>query len=340
MIIIHEGTPGSGKSYDAIRKVIDALKTGRTVYARIDGVDIEECREALAAMTGLTRDALKEKYVHLKHDEIPRFWEICPPGAFVVIDEAQLYFNSRDWSKDENRKFSDWASTHRHHGYDLLLITQRAERIDSAVRSLAEFRYRYRKLNVFGSLVQKGYLMYSYCGDDNKPLTTKKMTYEVPVFACYKSYVGDATEKQVVKPPNILRHPVVYAMVACLGLFAYFFSQSSFASGDPLGYDSMSKKYKEARVVGDGEPVTPPATAGGSPAAVPSPVAPSYVPPSMDGLELVTLPFQAYVGRKGGKELILVQGQTLSRSQWVKYDLVAQTVTCYLASLPASIQVR
>lgn len=91
MIIIHEGVPGSGKSYDSIRKIIDALKTGRIVYTNIDGIESDDCREAIAALTGLTRDALQTRLLHLEQGQITQFWSFVEPGAFVVIDEAQLF---------------------------------------------------------------------------------------------------------------------------------------------------------------------------------------------------------------------------------------------------------
>ena len=67
MIIIHEGVPGSGKSYDAVRKIIDALKKGRVVYTNIDGLDKDQCREYLTGFLSITRDALDGQLVHMKH---------------------------------------------------------------------------------------------------------------------------------------------------------------------------------------------------------------------------------------------------------------------------------
>lgn len=232
MIIIHEGVPGSGKSYDAVRKIIDALKLGRVVYTNIDGMNSETCLEYVASKIGSTRDALSKQLIFLPNSLIPEFWHHIEPGGFVVIDEAQLYFNSRDFVKTSNREFGDWASTHRHHGYDLLLITQRAERIDTSVRSLAEFKYRYRKLNVFGALVKKTYLVYTHAGEDPKHLAMRKATYDVSVFPCYQSYIGDATEKKIIKLPNLLNHPIFYSLAVVLIAVFYFGSSSPLLRGE------------------------------------------------------------------------------------------------------------
>lgn len=231
MIIIHEGVPGSGKSYDAVRKIIDALAAGRVVYTNIRGLDLRECREAIGAKIGKTADWLSTKLFFVEDEKVPIFWELVPDGAFIVIDEAQLFFNSRDFSKKENRQFGDWASTHRHRGFDLLLITQRAERIDTSVRSLAEFRYRYRKLNVFGRMFKNGYLVYSFAGEDRQHMALRKMSYDVSIFPCYQSYIGDNTEKKVFKAPNLLNHPIFYAMGLCLVALIYFGGKSNIAKG-------------------------------------------------------------------------------------------------------------
>lgn len=329
MIIIHEGVPGSGKSYDSVRKIIDALKNSRIVYTNIDGVNSDTCREALSSLTGLTRDALSSQLIHLEHGQITSFWSFCEPGSFIVIDEAQLYFNSRDWSKTENREFGNWASTHRHHGYDLLLITQRSERIDSAVRSLAEFRYRYRKLNIFGNMVKKGYLVYTYCGDDTKPLGSPyKRTYQSEIFPCYQSYQGDASEKRVVKNPNIFKHPIFYFAGFLLVAAIWSFSKSSFATGDPLGYNNLASKI-EAVKRGDNADLS--ARSPGSQLSVKSEllIPDSPVPKTINADQC--LRFNAYV-KLGEKEIVMVNGIRLPVFSSV--DLINRLVYVPTDSLP------
>lgn len=84
----------------------------------------------------------------------------------AVLDEIHKWFSNRDWNDPKNKQFGYWASTHRHYGYEVVLITQNIERVDAAVRSLLEWNYVYRKVNFLGSAVQRFYLCYSYGGDD------------------------------------------------------------------------------------------------------------------------------------------------------------------------------
>jgi zona occludens toxin (predicted ATPase) len=333
VIIIHEGVPGSGKSYDAIRKIIDALKNGRIVYTNIDGVHSDDCREVIAALTGFSRDALDDRLFFLEAAQIINFWDICPSGAFVVIDEAQLFFNSRDWSKDDNRRFADWASTHRHYGYDLLLITQRAERIDSAVRSLCEFRYRYRKLNMFGSMVKKGYLVYTYCGDDSRPLgKPSKRTYQAEIFRAYQSYQGDSTEKAVVKNPNILNHPLVwFAGLLVIGA-VWSFSKSSFATGDPLGYGKLTENvYSDhAQTSNGGSRSAGPGSMSGD-----APHEPIVTKPVSEASpEILCLPMTIYA-KMDGREYIMVGRYRLKN--WISYDLSNRIVWVLHRDMPPEV---
>ena len=235
MIIMHDGVPGSGKTYDTIRKIIYALKAGRIVYTNIDGLNDEVCLEYLAFHCALTRDQLSQQLIFMTNDQVLCFWTFAEKGALIVIDEVQKYFNSKSWSSQDNKDFSAWADEHRHDGFDLIMMTPNLKKVDSGVRATMQMRYRYRKVNFFGDLVTKRYLVYTYEGEDTKPLTNKPQsrTYDPAIFKCYKSYKGDATEKQFQKNPNVLNHPLVYFAVLMIVLTGYMFTKSSFATGDP-----------------------------------------------------------------------------------------------------------
>lgn len=240
MIIIHDGVPGSGKTYDCVRKVLDALKNERLVYTNIDGLGDSLCREHIAARLGRSRDWLDNHLVQLTAAQVLCFWTLTEKGSLVVIDEVQKYFNAKKWSSQQNQDFAAWADEHRHDGYDLIMMTPRISKVDSGVRATCELRYLYRKVNMFGSLVKKSYLVYTFNGDDTKPMTRPhKFVYDPEIFLCYKSYKGDATEKKVQKNPNILKHPIVYFGLFLLCLSVWSFSRSSFAKGDPFGYANL-----------------------------------------------------------------------------------------------------
>lgn len=245
------GTPGSGKTYEAVQKILDNLSRGRVVYTNIDGMQGDLCKEMIKGVTGLSDLALEIQLKELDHEQIFDFWNHVQPKSLIVLDEVQNFFGSREWQSEKNQIFGRWASVHRHHGFEVVIITQNIERIDAAVRSLCEWTYVFRKVNFFGNLVQQSYMCYGYGGDEarGKPLTTQKRSYDKNVFLCYKSYVADDIKEQgIMKHVNVLKHPVFYAIpvVLCFTLYMVFF-KSSFADGDIFGAQKAITQAEQLR---------------------------------------------------------------------------------------------
>lgn len=267
MIVGFVGTPGSGKTYEAVKKIVFNLKKGRHVYTNIDGMDNDIHQEYLKNLVGMDDYEFDKHFHFLTKDEVIKFWTICRHGSFIVLDEIHKIFNCRDWQSKKNNDFADWASTHRHYGFDLVLITQDMEKVEKQVRSLLEWTYVFRKVNFFGSAVNKKYLSYSYSGDDchGKPLSTSARTYQQQYFHCYKSYATkDAKEVGFMKHVNVLRHPVFLILPLVLaGCLYMFFSKSSFASGDLFGRKRIQEKQDKviaqmrAKSASSHKPTTP-----------------------------------------------------------------------------------
>ena len=196
MIIGFAGTPGSGKTYEAVKKITDNLQMGRVVYTNIDGMSDPECLEMIKSYCGLSDLALCLQLHFLRDDQLADFWMHIKPGCLVVLDEVQKVFSSREWQTAKNNQFASWASTHRHNGFDVVLITQAVERIDSAVRAHEQAIFRCYK---------------SYVAKDVKELG-------------------------VMQHVNVLKHPVFFAIPIVLILTLYMiFSKSSIGTGDLFG---------------------------------------------------------------------------------------------------------
>lgn len=257
-IFFFTGTPGSGKTYEAVDKILNNLRLGKCVYTNIDGMDDPHCQETLKVLAGLDDLQFGNQFHHLGNNRelIENFWDHCPEkNSLIVLDEVQKYFNNRDWQAQKNRLFGDWASTHRHNGYDLVIITQNAERIDSAVRSLTEWNYCFRKINFFGSLIQKGYLCNIFAGEDTsgQPLKRATRRYHPKIFSCYQSYAAkDIKEQSIMPTVNVLKHPVFFAIpiVLCFTIYMIFF-KSSIATGDIFGTKKIQQKAQNALSVID-----------------------------------------------------------------------------------------
>lgn len=289
MIIVFEGTPGSGKSYDVACKTIDNLKLGRIIYTNLEGMELPECKEAIKSITGLNDYALAKQLHYLNKNQCKDFWNHIEPGCLVIIDEAHLFFNARKWKDDSNQGFADWASTHRHHGYDCYLITQRIEKLDSQARSCAEWTYVYRKVNMLGNLFKKTYRVHSYAGDDTSGecLSKSIRTYDSRIFRCYQSYVAkDIKEVGVQKHANILKHPVFYAIPVFVILTIIMVIRSATSDDGIFGYKNVQNRIKSANAVSmpglppEPDPLKQLSSPKGQPASggLPSPPAASALP--------------------------------------------------------------
>lgn len=67
------------------------------------------------------------------------------PNSAILIDEAQLYFNSREFSKLTKNgigmQLLDYLTMCRHYQVDIYFITQSSNRIDLQIRELADYVY-------------------------------------------------------------------------------------------------------------------------------------------------------------------------------------------------------
>ncbi|EKD40965.1 MAG: Zonular occludens toxin [uncultured bacterium] len=245
MIIGFVGTPGSGKSYEAVKKLLDNLRLGRVIYTNIDGLDDDFHREHIKVYCGLDDYQLSRQLRFLTNTEMQYFWKVAEPGSLIMVDEVHKLFSNRDWASDSNKEFTEWASTHRHHGFDVVLITQDIEKVDKHARSLLEWSYFFRKVNFFGGAVTKKYICYAYSGDDHhgKPISTQTRHYNQKIFKCYKSYVAkDVKELGFMTHVNVLKHPVFFFIPLLFIATIVMGSRSSLATGDIFGTKKIVAK--------------------------------------------------------------------------------------------------
>lgn len=152
MIDLYSGTPGSGKSLHTAERLYFWLRLGRPAICnfeiRLDYVSKKNWKN------------LKFRYV--PNDKLTpdflltyarNFWKgktIKEDSILLVIDECQLMFNAREWSKQGRDKWLSFFSQHRKYGYHIILVAQYDRMIDRQIRSLIEYEYVHRKVSNFG----------------------------------------------------------------------------------------------------------------------------------------------------------------------------------------------
>lgn len=154
MIYLYSGTPGSGKSLHAARLIRDHLRLRKLPV--VANFDINPATKGYQRFTYLPNSDLHPDYLVMMADE---FWQGRPvreDSILLVVDEAQLVYNSRAWSQGERMAWIEFFSQHRHFGFKVVLLAQFDRMLDRQIRCLIEIEVNHRKL---GSMGWKGLLL-------------------------------------------------------------------------------------------------------------------------------------------------------------------------------------
>jgi len=158
------GKPGGGKSYFALKLLVDELRNGRRAISTNLPLVLPELANYLHERYDDTFDMLNRIRV-LTQEETAQFWlHPCKgvdltdtvtirvreklvtqvdyskrpaEGTLFMIDEIHLYFNARSWqSTGEDCTF--YISQHRKLGDDVIAITQHVGNVDKQFRSMTQ----------------------------------------------------------------------------------------------------------------------------------------------------------------------------------------------------------
>lgn len=148
-IWLYTGTPGSGKSYHATADIYNKVnrKNRNTVISNY--------------FLDFKNKTLKKRFKYMDNSEITTEFLInyaiknhklgLEAQTLLVLDEAQILFNSRSWQSDFGERM-DWIkffSQHRKLGYNIIMICQFDRMLDRQIRSLAEYEVAHMKVNNF-----------------------------------------------------------------------------------------------------------------------------------------------------------------------------------------------
>lgn len=151
MISLYSGTPGSGKSLHAADRIVWAIRMRRPVVCNFD---------VNPDVVGKDRYVRYFKYVEnqdlkpgLLVDHSRQYFDGRPvkeDRILLVIDEAQLLFNAREWDHSGRKEWISFFTQHRKYGFSIILVAQFDRMLDRQLRSLIEYEYVHRKVSNFG----------------------------------------------------------------------------------------------------------------------------------------------------------------------------------------------
>ncbi len=179
MIAIVTAPPGGGKTLYAMSCVDRALSAGKVVVTNVEMTHDWSTRAARRnprawfskkARARIAAEYERQVLVVTSFDELFRVRVAgcgkchgCKTNVgtetvvaceregrwIAVLDELQLWMNSRKWTDDSRQPLVDWFSLHRKLGADVYAITQHENNIDAQVRRLFEVHVRIKPLHKF-----------------------------------------------------------------------------------------------------------------------------------------------------------------------------------------------
>lgn len=150
LIYLYSGTPGSGKSYHAVADIYYRLKKKKGFTSVIANFPLNTNSDNFHYWD--VEDMTITNFIGYAKEHHKMGIE---GQTLIVIDEAQIIFNSRSWQSDGNGRL-DWIkffSQHRKLGFNFILIAQFDRMIDRQIRCLVEYEVAHMKMNNYFRIV-------------------------------------------------------------------------------------------------------------------------------------------------------------------------------------------
>lgn len=150
MVFLYSGTPGSGKSLHIAHNICNMLRNG---YCVVSNFDINH---------SVVKMNKRSNFNYVPNDEMTperligysQFYfkdhKFKEGRINLIIDEAQIIFNAREWNVSGRAAWLSFFTQHRKYGYDIYLVAQFDRMLDRQIRSLIEYEYKHRKIKNFG----------------------------------------------------------------------------------------------------------------------------------------------------------------------------------------------
>lgn len=245
MFTLVTGAPGAGKTSFTIARFVEEEKNNplEKLLARFTNKTIEEKPKRPIYYRGI-RD-LKLDWIELTDEQTLEWPKHLPTGAILIVDEAQQLWPVRPSSRPVPEGLSA-IETHRHHGWDIVFITQEPGLLDSHARKLANEHFHY--VRPFGApFVTEYHSGTGAVSVGNKSAlaganqTKKKLPSHVWGF-----YHSSEQHTHKFRPPKIF---FIVIAAAVLGVFFFYKMFANFAPDEPEAQAIENSTQLEAQPV-------------------------------------------------------------------------------------------
>ncbi len=239
-IVFITGTPGAGKSYYAVKRIVEDLKKDTNlVVSNIDGLDraklsfylgkevnnlwtLDEFLATALSFCNLHYDGnYRNAFLtvlnvdYWKRFILPKlFGELGYRKVLFYLDEFQSIIDEDTELTQLQKFFFDY---HRHLGLDFYIITQSIQRMNKAIRNLVEIELRLINLRIFG--ISNMVVLKTIIG--GVPVKKTIIKYDPKIFALYRSALVEHMKGVKGKPPVMLFVAIAGALFAIVQLGSY-----------------------------------------------------------------------------------------------------------------------
>lgn len=155
MIYLYSGTPGSGKSLHTAQVILGHLFRGVPVICNFE-INKEVVKRGYENFTFIETYSLSPQWLMDFSKTYFRNRKVKEDSILLIIDEAQMLFNPRDWNAKDRIEWLKFFQVHRHFGYSIILVSQSDMMLDKQIRALIEYEEIHRKVSNYGL---RGYLL-------------------------------------------------------------------------------------------------------------------------------------------------------------------------------------
>jgi zona occludens toxin (predicted ATPase) len=297
-IVFITGTPGAGKSYYAVKRIVEDLKKDTNlVVSNIDGLDraklsfylgkevnnlwtLDEFLATALSFCNMHYDGnYRNAFLTIlnvdywKRFIIPKLYgELGYRKVIFYLDEFQSIIDEDTELTQLQKFFFDY---HRHLGLDFFIITQSIQRMNKAIRNLVEIELRLINLRIFG--ISSMVVLKTIIG--GVPVKKAVIKYDPKIFVLYRSALVEHMKGVKGKPPVMLFVAIAVAFFAIFQLGSYVKAHGGIIPKPNVSQSQEKEVKNEKRPSFFGSPSSSGSSGFSSPSSV-SVSSPSYSYPS------------------------------------------------------------
>jgi zona occludens toxin (predicted ATPase) len=265
-IVFITGTPGAGKSYYAVKRIVEDLKKDiNLVVSNIDGIDraklsfylgkdvnnlwtLDEFLATVLSFCNLHYDGnYRNAFLTILNVDywkkfiLPKLYgELGYRKVIFYLDEFQSIIDEDTELTQLQKFFFDY---HRHLSLDFFIITQSIQRMNKAIRNIVEIELRLVNLRIFG--ISSMAVLKTIIG--GVPVKKSIVKYDPKIFVLYRSALVEHMKGVRGRPPVMFFVALAVALFAIFQLGSYFKAHGGIIPKPPNLQKSDQKPQAQER---------------------------------------------------------------------------------------------